>query len=155
MRFGEFALECYEIFRSRNGVYRNAFEKMPAEAIIAFIIGKAHRVKALFEVDGAREKILDDLKDIANYCFMLMAKENDALSFGDFMLMCFLEREDGYEGLSADQLIEKMIETADKLRENNGSSAPKKLAILAYLLAARTQPPSPFSSGRGNAEKYA
>jgi len=82
--FGEFLFECGSMFYDRKNIYRNAYEYMPEQAILFFIVGKAYRVKALLKAGGSREKILDDLKDIVNYCYILYMKKNGKSSFSEF-----------------------------------------------------------------------
>lgn len=154
MRFAQFATMCHETLHSRENTYRNAFKLMPNEAIKAFIIGKAYRVKALLEVRGSHEKILDDLKDLANYCYMYHVKKNGSRSFGDFMVESFLKNNGEFENTSSEQLADIIVKHVEKLDVNdNCDQTLEKIVVLAYFLA-KTLPPSPFSSVRGNVEKY-
>lgn len=74
LKFMEFVMDCYRIFREREGIYKNAYKTMPSVALLSFIIGKTYRVMSMLEVNGSSEKVIDDLKDIVNYCYMLYEK---------------------------------------------------------------------------------
>lgn len=78
--YAEFAEKCYEILEKRSRVYGKSYEKMPPQALAAFIIGKAHRIMAMLEIKGGigEEKVDDDIKDIVNYCFLLYRRRREA-----------------------------------------------------------------------------
>jgi hypothetical protein len=71
---GEFFADCAMLFRSRNGTYRDAWTYMSLEELAAGIRLKAGRINALLKANGDKSKLLDDLKDLANYCYFLYAK---------------------------------------------------------------------------------
>lgn len=75
-RLAEFIIETIETFYKRNSIYSNAWESMDVSELAAFIRGKAARVCALLENNCSKEKILDDLRDIINYCAMVAVKLN-------------------------------------------------------------------------------
>jgi len=71
---GEFFADCAMLFRSRNDTYKDAWRLMSLEELAAGIRLKAGRINALLKADGDKSKLLDDLKDLANYCYFLYAK---------------------------------------------------------------------------------
>ena len=71
---GEFFADCAMLFRSRNGTYRDAWTYMSLEELAAGIRLKAGRINALLKANGDKSKLLDDLKDLANYCYFLYAR---------------------------------------------------------------------------------
>jgi len=71
---GEFFADCAMLFRSRNDTYRDAWQLMSLEELAAGIRLKAGRINALLKANGDKSKLLDDLKDLANYCYFLYAK---------------------------------------------------------------------------------
>ena len=77
---GEFFFECATICKSRDGAYKGAWRYMTLEELASGIRLKAGRINGLLKVNGDREKVLDDLKDLVNYCYFLYTKlrENDS-----------------------------------------------------------------------------
>ena len=71
---GEFFSECGMLLSARSDVYKDAWIHMSLEEIAAGIRLKAGRINALLKVNGEREKLIDDLKDLVNYCYFLYAK---------------------------------------------------------------------------------
>jgi len=71
---GEFFADCAMLFRSRNDIYKDAWQLMSLEELAAGIRLKAGRINALLKADGGKSKLLDDLKDLANYCYFLYAR---------------------------------------------------------------------------------
>jgi hypothetical protein len=70
---GEFFADCAMLFRSRNDTYKDAWQLMSLEELAAGIRLKAGRINALLKA-GDKSKLLDDLKDLANYCYFLYAR---------------------------------------------------------------------------------
>jgi hypothetical protein len=71
---GEFFADCAMLFRSRNDTYKDAWQFMSLEELAAGIRLKAGRINALLKADGDKSKLLDDLKDLVNYCYFLAAR---------------------------------------------------------------------------------
>jgi len=71
---GEFFADCAMLFRSRNDTYKDAWRLMSLEELAAGIRLKAGRINALLKANGGKSKLLDDLKDLVNYCYFLYAK---------------------------------------------------------------------------------
>ena len=71
---GEFFSECGMLFKSRDSTYKDAWRYMTLEELASGIRLKAGRINGLLKVNGDREKVLDDLKDLVNYCYFLYAK---------------------------------------------------------------------------------
>ena len=73
---GRFFAEAGMIYLSRKNTYRDAWRKMSVEELAAGLRLKAGRIAAMLEGGCPREKIVDDLLDLANYAAMLYAKLN-------------------------------------------------------------------------------
>jgi hypothetical protein len=71
---GEFFADCAILMRGRNDTYKDAWQLMSLEELAAGIRLKAGRINALLKANGDKSKLLDDLKDLANYCYFLYAK---------------------------------------------------------------------------------
>ena len=71
---GEFFAEAGMIYLKRRDTYRDAWMRMSLEELAAGLRLKAGRITAMIEDGCPREKILDDLYDIANYAAMLYLK---------------------------------------------------------------------------------
>jgi len=59
---------------ARNDVYKDAWRKMTPLDIASGIRMKASRIFAMLEVGADTEKIFDDIKDLAVYCYFLYAR---------------------------------------------------------------------------------
>ena len=73
---GQFFAEAGMIYLNRRDTYRDAWKRMSPEELAAGLRLKAGRVAAMLEDGCPREKIVDDLLDLANYAAMLYAKLN-------------------------------------------------------------------------------
>jgi len=73
---GEFFAEAGMIYLNRKNTYHDAWKRMTPDELAAGLRLKAGRIAAMLQDGCPKEKIIDDLLDLANYCAMLYAKLN-------------------------------------------------------------------------------
>ncbi|MHC1624042.1 MAG: hypothetical protein ACXQTR_05580 [Candidatus Methanospirareceae archaeon] len=71
---GEFYAEAGMIYIGRKDVYRDAWKRMTVEELAAGLRLKAGRIAAMLQDGCPKEKVIDDLLDIANYAAMIYHK---------------------------------------------------------------------------------